>query len=180
MSMALGSPFEVTGAAHLTEGDPAQTMLRIEGFEASVSYRLARLRDLLAGFGEVTITGPFAPAGHWDAVRDLTQWAGTPEDVWRLSVRPSDAPGIIDRLPEPHRSMLDWGGGLIWAAVAPGTDLRAHLGPIKGHATLIRASDATRARIPPFPPEPGPVAALSAGLRAKFDPRGILNPGLMG
>ena len=43
----------------------------------------------------------------------------------------------------------------------------------------LRASEATRARIAPFQPEPAPIAALSAGLRAKFDPRGILNPGLM-
>jgi glycolate oxidase FAD binding subunit len=31
-----------------------------------------------------------------------------------------------------------------------------------------------------FHPEAAPVAALSAGLRAQFDPRGILNPGRMG
>ena len=34
--------------------------------------------------------------------------------------------------------------------------------------------------IPPFHPEPAPVAALTRGLRQKFDPRGILNTGLMG
>ena len=48
------------------------------------------------------------------------------------------------------------------------------------HATLVRASEETRARIAPFPPEPGPLATLSQGLRRKFDPRGVLNPGLMG
>jgi glycolate oxidase FAD binding subunit len=47
-----------------------------------------------------------------------------------------------------------------------------------GHATLIRRTD--RSTLPTFHPEPGPVAALTAGLRRKFDPRGILNPGLMG
>jgi glycolate oxidase FAD binding subunit len=30
-----------------------------------------------------------------------------------------------------------------------------------------------------FEPEPAPLAAISAGLRAKFDPAGILNPGRM-
>ncbi len=75
--------------------------------------------------------------------------------------------------------MFDWGGGLIWALMPEGTDLRARLGAFAGHATLVRASEETRARIAPFHPEPAPLAALSAGLRAKFDPRGILNPGLM-
>jgi glycolate oxidase FAD binding subunit len=43
----------------------------------------------------------------------------------------------------------------------------------------VRASDATRARIAPVPPEAPAVAALSRALRARFDPRGLLNPGLM-
>ncbi len=58
--------------------------------------------------------------------------------------------------------------------------IRAETGARGGHATLMRASADTRAHVAPFPPEPAPVAALSAGLRARFDPRGILNPGLMG
>jgi glycolate oxidase FAD binding subunit len=81
-------------------------------------------------------------------------------------------------MPNGTRISLDWGGGLIWAAPAPGTDLRAALGAFNGHATLIRGN-AARATLPSFHPEPAGVAALSAGVRAKFDPRGILNQGLM-
>ena len=182
MAVALGSPYEVTGAAHLTEtsNDRPETLLRIEGFSDSVTYRLGRLKEALARFGDVATIGPQAPAGHWDYVRDQAHWAGAAEDVWRLSVRASEAPGLLERMPGGTRLMLDWGGGLIWAAVAPGTDLRATLGPFRGHATLIRADAETRAAIPTFHPEAGPVAALGAGLRARFDPRGILNPGLMG
>jgi glycolate oxidase FAD binding subunit len=44
---------------------------------------------------------------------------------------------------------------------------------------LVRASAATRAAVDVFEPEPAPLAAISAGLRAKFDPAGILNPGRM-
>ena len=73
-----------------------------------------------------------------------------------------------------------WGGGLVWLLVPEGTDLRARLGPFDGHATLFRAAAEVRARIPAFPPAPAPVAALAAGLRARFDPRGFLNPGRMG
>ncbi len=60
-----------------------------------------------------------------------------------------------------------------------GCDLRAALGLFSGHATLMRASTETRARIPPFHPEAAPVASLAEELRRRFDPRGILNPGLM-
>jgi glycolate oxidase FAD binding subunit len=37
-----------------------------------------------------------------------------------------------------------------------------------------------RAAVPVFQPENPTVTALSKGLRAQFDPRGILNAGLMG
>jgi glycolate oxidase FAD binding subunit len=75
---------------------------------------------------------------------------------------------------------MDWGGGLIWLLTRPGYDLRAALGPVQGHATLMRATGDTHERLGTFHPEPPPVAAITAGLRARFDPRGILNRGLMG
>jgi glycolate oxidase FAD binding subunit len=64
--------------------------------------------------------------------------------------------------------------------VPTGRDLRADLGAFGGHATLIRASADTRRHLKAFHPEAPGIAALSRGLRAQFDPRGILNPGLMG
>jgi glycolate oxidase FAD binding subunit len=44
---------------------------------------------------------------------------------------------------------------------------------------LVRAEPATRAALGAFPPEAPGVAALSRQLRERFDPRGVLNPGLM-
>jgi len=176
MSAALSSPFEVNGAAHLPQ--TGQTLLRIEGFATSVTYRAGRLADLLAPFGAVSVTEEAAVvAGIWRDVRDVAGFATRAGDVWRLSVKPSDAPGLAARI--DGEVMFDWGGGLIWALVPEGTDLRAQLGGFAGHASLIRADAATRARIAPFQPEPAPLAAIAAGLRAKFDPKGILNPGLM-
>ncbi len=183
MSKALGSPFEVSGAAHVNESADgvAVTFIRVEGFEASVAYRLAQLTDLLAGRGEiVTLTDHDKVAAQWRDIRDAKSHHASGDDIWRLSVKPSDAPAIAARMPRGTRVTYDWAGGLIWAGTDSGTDLRAAIGPFNGHATLIRADEATRAALPVFHPEPAPLAAISHGLRAKFDPRGILNPGLMG
>ena len=160
LSAALGSPYEVTGAAHL----PGQgTYLRLEGFSESVRYRAGRMAHLLAPFGAVSeVPSP------WEAIRDVTAFAGQAGDVWRLSVVPSEAPGLVARL-GAEAVIYDWGGGLIWALMAPGEDLRARLGAFRGHATRLRGA----AGLAALPPEPAPLAALTRGLRAQFDPRGI-------
>jgi glycolate oxidase FAD binding subunit len=173
MSAALGSPFEVTGAAHLPE--TGETLLRIEGFEESVTYRAGRLRDALARFGAGETD---ASGDEWQMIGNVTALSDAEGDVWRISVKPSDAPRVAARLPEA-RLIFDWGGGLVWAGVPSGTDLRAKLHGIPGHATLIRADADTKRRLGVFHPEPPALADLARGLRARFDPRGLLNPGLM-
>ena len=72
--------------------------------------------------------------------------------------------------------IADWGGGLFWVLCRAERDLRADI--TTGHATRVRGTG-DRA-FPRFHPEPAPVATLSAGLRQRFDPRRILNPGVMG
>jgi hypothetical protein len=149
--------------------------LRLEGFAASVAYRTERLSALLAPFGTVRAeTDKAAVQETWRAVRDVERFAGAPGDVWRISVKPSDAPDIAAL--SQGEAVFDWGGGLIWVRVADGTDLRARLGAFAGHATLVRASEETRARIAPFQPEAAPIAALSEGLRKQFDPQGHPEP----
>ncbi|MFT7592810.1 MAG: glycolate oxidase FAD binding subunit [Paracoccaceae bacterium] len=175
MSAALGSPFEVTGAGF----DGSAVLIRIEGFAESVDYRAGRLADLLAPFGAVSrVETTDQSAAIWKAVRDVGAFHGVPGDVWRISVKPSDAPALVARL-DTDNVVLDWGGGLIWALMPEGRDLRALTGPFDGHATLVRASDDTKARLGMFQPQSPPLEAISAGLRARFDPRGIFNPGLM-
>ena len=174
LSSALGSPFEATAAAHMPRGPTGNpvTMLRIEGFETSVKYRADKLKDLLKAYGEVEIT--VGDGAEWAAVRDVTDFADKDGDVWRISTKPSDAPELAARL-DAKALQYDWGGGLIWALTDAGRDLRATLGDFDGHATLVRGS----AGVPTFQPEAPALAAITAGLRAKFDPRGILNSGIM-
>ncbi len=174
MSAALGSPFEVSGAAF----DAGRVLLRLEGFEPSVRYRGAQLQSLLARFGDGQVVDSAASTAEWAAIRDVSRLGGGAGDVWRVSVKPSDGPAVLDAA-QAEDAMLDWGGGLVWLRMAEGTDLRARLAGIAGHATLVRGSAATRAALGTFQPEADAVAALSEGLRARFDPRGVLNPGLM-
>jgi len=182
MSDALGSPFDVTGAAHTTaglDGHPV-TMIRLEGFEKSVTYRAGRLRDLLAIYGDIAIeTDPDRSLAGWAWVRDVEPFHDQDGDVWRISCKPSDAPSLSARL-EADGLLFDWGGGLIWALLPEGTDARARIGAFAGHATLVRASDATKSDLGVFQPQSPEIALLEQGLRNRFDPRGILNPGLMG
>ena len=168
MSVALGSPYEVSGAAH----DPARkaTMLRLEGFAESVAYRCKKLQETLARFGDVSVD----ETADWTAVRDAGMFAGGSGDLWRISVKPSDGPSVGAAL-GGCKILYDWGGGLIWAEVPSGFDLRGAIGTVSGHATLVRGQGCG----PVFHPEPAPVAALSKGVRAQFDPRGILNTGIM-
>lgn len=73
--------------------------------------------------------------------------------------------------------------GLIHNALqhAVSADVLAHASTqASGHATLIKAPTELRSAVSVFQPEAPGVALLSMGLRQKFDPRGILNPGLMG
>jgi glycolate oxidase FAD binding subunit len=176
LSAALGSPYEVTGAAW-EAGTGA--MIRIEGFETSVAYRAERLTALLAPFGAVTVeTDAERVAAIWERVRDAARFAGSEGDVWRVAVRPSAAADVARRLDGADLA-LDWGGAIVWAAAAPGTDLRARLEGLAAQATLVRADAATRHRLGAFPTEAPGVAALSRGLRQRFDPQGILNPGLL-
>jgi glycolate oxidase FAD binding subunit len=178
MSAALTSPFEVTGAAHGAWENETATLIRIEGFAASVDYRAERLSQVLARFGEVAVERePARVDALWRRVRDVLPFAGQEGDVWRFSVKPSAAPALVAAL--DAECLLDWGGGLVWARAAEGTDLRARMS-VPGHATLVRAAVETKRTLKVFHPEPAPLAALAEGLRRKFDPRGILNPGLMG
>ncbi len=174
MSRALGSPYDITGAAYLMEtaNDHPDTILRMEGTESSVSYRMDQLKTLLGDLGDVITV--MAEPQHWTGVRDIDHWHGGSEDIWRISTKPSAAPDLIRKLPPEARVMLDWGGGLIWVATAPGKDLRSALGQFDGHATYIRGS----ADLAKFPPQSAAVQKLSEGIRRKFDPRGVLNPHL--
>ena len=188
LTLAIGTPFEMTGAAHLpgVDGQPARTLLRLEGFAASVADRATRLAALLAEFAPAERLDAAAAAPLWDDLRDGVA-LGAPERsaVWRISVAPTSGPAVAARLAAlALRHHFDWGGGLLWLATEPDGDagasaIRAALAGRGGHATLVRAPDAVRAAVAVFEPLAPALATVTAGLKASFDPDGLLNPGRM-
>ena len=187
MSAGLGSPFEVTGAAHMAAGidGPAKTLLRIEGFDEQMVYRSGELKKLLRTFGVPALLADDASRALWLKVRDATFFAGTDEAVWRISVAPSHGAAIgAAATAAGGRVFYDWGGGLVWVAMPAASGdggaaaLRAVL-PADGHATLVRAPETLRAAVDVFQPQPPAHAALTRGVKDAFDPDHILNPGRM-
>ena len=190
---ALGSPFDVTGAAHLQKGEDGKplTLIRCEGLPESVGYRTGRLKDMLAPMlpasAELAIeSDPARNAGIWKQVRDVEPFAARKGGVWRLSVKPSDGPDVVSEIAGKLgcEALYDWGGGLVWllADAADGEAAAVIRGAVDargGHATLFRRNTPGNGSVETFHPEQPRIAAISQNLRRQFDPAGILNPGLM-
>jgi glycolate oxidase FAD binding subunit len=194
MARALGSPADVTGAAHLpadvaaavVEGaEGALTLLRVEGFGPSVAARTQALSALFEGHRVGTLEAD-ASRATWRRIRDVAPFADASAAVWRCSVPPAAGPAIAAAAPAGSRAMLDWAGGLVWIAAPPEGDAGA--AAIRqaidvaggGHATLIAAPLDVRAAVPTFHPAGRGLDMLAQRLRSGFDPDGVLNPGRMG
>jgi glycolate oxidase FAD binding subunit len=204
MTAALGSPFDVSGAAHVPAsglraevgggldglGSPRQavTLLRLEGILASASHRAASLAAALAPFATAEIIEDAASAEVWSTVRDVQPFAAGGVfgawPVWRIVCPPASGGALGQALARANSGevIYDWGGGLIWAALPPKGDahtslVRERVEAASGHATLIRASDEVRRNVDVFHPQADGLAALSERVRLSFDPKHILNRG---
>jgi glycolate oxidase FAD binding subunit len=203
MTAALGSPYDVSGAAHLPgsvfgsatgalarlgSAGRAVTLLRLEGIAASVADRAGSLGKALATFGAVEILQDDASAAVWADVRDVEPFAASGArglwSVWRIVCPPASGGALGQALARGSQGdvIYDWGGGLIWAAVPQRPDALA--GPMRqqveaagGHAMLVRAPEDIRRNVDVFHPQAGGVAALGQRVRHSFDPKIILNRG---
>lgn len=182
LSAGLGSPYDVTGAAWYR----GKALLRLEGFEAQIAHRAPALSALLKPHGPALIAETGESRALWRDVRDVKPFHGREGAVWRVSLRPSDAPGVISALKNQGEFEIhaDWGGGLLWLLTPEAGDagaalIRAETKRAGGHSTLVRAGAATRESVVVFEPEAPGLAAISERVRAGFDPHLILNRGRM-
>ncbi|MCF6327838.1 MAG: FAD-binding protein, partial [Devosiaceae bacterium] len=198
LSSALGSPFEVTGATFLPEGKThSRTLLRVEGFDTQVTYRLERLKDLCTknidgSKYDIEIIEGREHVSLWRSVRDVEHFAGTDDLVLKLHIKPGDAPAISGSISAVinekagsklrNKLLFDWGGGLIWVGISDPENvyvIRSIVEDFGGFGMLVRAPEQVRKQISPFHPEHERIAEISECIRKKFDPKGILNPGRM-
>jgi glycolate oxidase FAD binding subunit len=138
MTAALGSPFDVSGAAHVPNsafpaagglddlgddlgsdlgsplGSPRQalTLLRLEGITASVVHRATALAKLLSPFGTAEIVEDVVSAAAWISVRDVAPFAASGAlgvwPVWRIVCPPASGGALGERLSR------DTGGDVIY------------------------------------------------------------------
>jgi glycolate oxidase FAD binding subunit len=196
LAHAMATHCEVTGAAHVPEfvnGSLLQgqlksegaTLLRIQGTAQSVPARLVFLQ---ARFKNATTLVLNAETSRqvWREIRDVKPFQNDNRPVWRVSMSPARGHEMVDVL-RRHTGLAafyDWQGGLIWLRMEAAADcelLRRTIAALGGgHATLTRANDAMRANTLVFQPQPQAIAALTARVKAAFDPAGIFNSGRMG
>jgi len=197
MTAAMGSPCDVSGAAHVPDhiaswfdGLPkaeASTVLRLEGFAPSVAHRKDALVALMKNFGPVATIDKENSRLLWHGVRHAKPFASDgarTRPLWRISVAPSRGHEIAAAITPAAQMFYDWGGGLIWVAVPFADDpdaaaIRSAVSAVGGHATLIRAPAAVRVAVDVFTAEEPASRALAKRVKESFDPKGVLNPGRM-
>jgi glycolate oxidase FAD binding subunit len=201
MAAALGSPADVSGAAHLpaaiahrvagsAAAGRAVTALRLEGVAPSIAHRRGTLEGLLKQHGELIVVGERASRALWQAVRDVTPFepaaGGAAAALWRISTAPLSGAEVVARVAAQceAEALYDWGGGLVWMRLPGRADagakfIRRAVAACGGHATLIRADVAVRAAVDVFEPQERRLAALTQRVKEGFDPKGTLGPGRM-
>ncbi len=188
LGRAMGTPFEVNGAAHLPamDGKPARTLMRLEGFPDQLDYRIPELKKTLGVSGSA-----LAGEDHvalWKDIRDIAVFLADEDTaLWRISCPAMSGPDIVAAIAahRPAKVFYDWSGGLVWLQTALKNDagadaIRAACEPHSGaHATLFRAPPAIKANVPVFNPLEPAHMALTRSIKASLDPQGLFNPGAM-
>ena len=147
-------------------------LIRFEAAQLPLQEKCDAARLLLGGL-EVIEDGDalFAALGAGDA------FAASQMDVWRLFVPPSEAAQVAAAIASPLW-YGDWAGGLLWIGVngEEGPRIRTIAQDAGGHAMLLRAPAARRAALGLYPPQIPALAALTARVKAAFDPLPLFNP----
>ncbi len=195
MAQALNSPHEVSAAAYLPpdaaaraagSGGEGLTLLRLEGHGPSVTFRAGALREMLAAGDLLPEVASVALWRDVAAVQPLLQRADSL--LWKLNPVPATAPSVLAALQSSLPvigSFMDWGGGLLWIELDPAVPqaganvIRKAVAAGGGHAMLLRAPVDLRVQVDVFEPPAAGLAALTARIKAAYDPADVLNRGRM-
>jgi glycolate oxidase FAD binding subunit len=164
----LGGPSEPAALEWVS--DPGTLLLRIEGTEAALPDRVARLRELL---------GPAAAPDDGDAWAEHARLTrGTVDDtVLRLGVRPSRLPGVLAAM--PARSVTaGFGTGVATVVLPPDPDVvaAAHAAVHDAGGTSVLRNRPAGSPAAAWGPPPTALAVLRS-VKQSFDPAGRLGPG---
>jgi glycolate oxidase FAD binding subunit len=175
------SALEPSGLAYIPAGTKlplgdiglGAAQIRFEAAEMPLREKIAAAKNLLGG-GEEIEQGEIVFA----AIGEGALFNSSELDVWRLSLPPSEAARVANALNAPLW-LGDWAGALLWigAKAEDAPRIRALAAEAGGHAMLLRAPAARRAELGVFPPQPPALAAVTASVKAAFDPLDLFNPG---
>jgi glycolate oxidase FAD binding subunit len=163
------SPLEATGLGY-REGS---IVMRLEGEAGPLAEKVSMLKSLCGHHVlELADCEMFRAIGNADAFLD------TREDVWRLSIPPSQAADVVDHI-GASVWVGDCAGAVLWLATNDHRKVREVGGTAGGHATLMKADAAKRASIGVFEAEDPVRAQLTRSVKTAFDPLYLFNPGRM-
>jgi glycolate oxidase FAD binding subunit len=200
LTVAMGTPLEVTGAVHLPKNcaerlrEPelkrlgqSVTLLRLETFATAIDERKEKLKTALKVYGAPLELDSEQTFNLWSEFRTLSVMPfSTETSLWRIATLPTKAPEIVFAIRKfmDAVAFYDWSGAQIWlevpaAADAGAADVRRAVSVRGGHATLIRAQPEVRSSVDVFEPLKPEIERLTRGLKSAFDPNGLLNRGRM-
>ncbi len=184
---AMGEAFDITAAAAIPKQDGSwEALLRLEGFDNSLNYRSKKLASLFRKHSEPQQLVAELSKARWKDIQELSPVRTVKGSIWRLSMRPTDAPKFITRLEQGQEKVklfLDWSGGLIWLGFENENtqncekSIQHALRKIKANITLIKAPKSDREKVNVFQPLDPALALMSKKIKASFDPLNLLNSG---
>ncbi|MBS0275897.1 MAG: FAD-binding protein [Proteobacteria bacterium] len=178
------SPLEATALAYIPASLPlaqlgyvgeGAALIRLEGAHEPLKEKIAALLAIAPAAQQIEASSFF------EAISSGAIFAEQSCDLWRISVPPSEAAGIVRHMGSPLFA-ADWAGRFIWIGLEAGgngAELRALCECAGGQATLVKADKETRQRVAPFSPESPARRAVTKAVKAAFDPQNIFNPGRM-
>ncbi|MEO1747950.1 MAG: FAD-binding protein [Pseudomonadota bacterium] len=188
LASAMATSADVTGAAHLPAGairvlagDTLETkptsLLRFEGFEASIDERIKRVKPYLSTQSGLSVIDHEQSRKLWADMNDLALFSDNADrHLWKLSLPPSK--GIDAALELSGHGdttwFADWQGGLVWIECgSEQTGVQSLAAKKGGHAALMRKAKGADMQLAKFQPQASAMSALSEAVRKSLDPQNL-------